>query len=59
MTAENKVAHAGAVHHVDASMRPRPMTAENRQRAAPLPAALRRASMRPRPMTAENADQHR
>ena len=36
-----------------ASMRPRPMTAENRQRLA-VRAEHRRASMRPRPMTAEN-----
>ena len=42
-------------HHGDASMRPRPMTAENLTHLRRPPLRLL-ASMRPRPMTAENRD---
>ena len=54
MTAENVILVTGVLISDDASMRPRPMTAENSpdRRGAPCPRS--RASMRPRPMTAEN-----
>ena len=54
MTAENLVEEVDKQLQAYASMRPRPMTAENVGRPEPLVGDDRAASMRPRPMTAEN-----
>ena len=53
MTAENALFSTAPGAVLTASMRPRPMTAEN-VGAQPEADRLRPASMRPRPMTAEN-----
>ena len=54
MTAENERSRIVVEAERSASMRPRPMTAENAARSDHRP-RRRVASMRPRPMTAENA----
>ena len=54
MTAENSGGRWLSGAGVRASMRPRPMTAENVHGLLQIQPVDRRASMRPRPMTAEN-----
>ena len=54
MTAENAVRRPRRPAGAGASMRPRPMTAENAILTGNTTGQVHDASMRPRPMTAEN-----